>query len=95
MAEVKITPKISCDNCGFVADKINYAERGGFAKSADKFDKPRDWGSCRIEGSRDADSYGNKERLDFTDLCPKCAHSLFVCAAGLFADIREEKEDEG
>lgn len=92
MADVKIIPKIQCDNCGFVQDKINYAERGGFAKNENKYDKPREWGGCTMEGARDADAYGNKERLDMSDLCPRCASNALNGAAAALAVIRNERE---
>jgi hypothetical protein len=88
MAEVKIIPRISCDNCGAVVDKKADTYSSGKAQT---YSKPRDWGSCRIEGVRDGDIYGNKERLDFTDLCPDCAHSVFIHAAGALADRRREE----
>ena len=75
MADVNITPKISCDNCGAVEDKVFNTV---YSK---EFVKPRTWGSCRIEGTRSVDSYGGRERLDFTDLCPKCADAIISAAA--------------
>jgi hypothetical protein len=93
MAEVKIIPKVSCDNCGIVIDKLadKYSIGAGGAQA---YSRPREWGSCRIEGTRDGDIYGNKERLDFADLCPDCAHSVFIHAAGALADRRRENDDE-
>lgn len=91
MAEVKIVPKISCDNCGLVIDK--QAIEMTINSKAQEYRRPREWGSCRIEGTRDGDIYGNKERLDFTDLCPDCAHSVFIHAAGALADRRRESDE--
>lgn len=89
MAEVKIVPKISCDNCGLVIDK-QAVESFRNNSLSDEYRKPRDWGSCRIEGTRDADAYGNKERLDFTDLCPECAAILINNGAKALARARGE-----
>ena len=66
MADVNIIPKVRCDNCGHIEEK----HKGQYDKA---YSRPRTWGSCRMEGSRATDSYGSKSRLDFTDLCPKCA----------------------
>lgn len=92
MAEVKIVPRISCDNCGFTEEKV--AVEHYTPKIETVYRKPKDWGECHIQGSRAADIYGLRERLDYSDLCPECAHKLFVCSAGLLADIREEKNGE-
>jgi len=86
MADVNITPRISCDNCGLTVDK--HLEQLGTNKS---FKKPRDWGSLKIEGSRSADSYGGKDRLDFTDLCPKCATAALEAAASVLKTTRGEE----
>lgn len=92
MAEVKIIPRISCDNCGAVVDKKADTYSSGKAQT---YSKPRDWGSCRIEGTRDADSYGNKERLSFTDLCPECATHIIRAAARAASERRGEYRDGG
>lgn len=89
MAEVKIVPKIQCDNCGAVAEKTGH-ESYMAGKVGINYQKPRDWGGCRIEGHRDADAYGGKARLDMTDLCPKCAEALIVAASRTLADRRRE-----
>ncbi|MFL5015436.1 MAG: hypothetical protein ACJ8EW_04450 [Rhizobium sp.] len=86
MADVNITPRISCDNCGLTVDK--QLEQLGTNKS---FKKPRTWGSLKIEGSRSADSYGGKDRLDFTDLCPKCATAALEAAASVLKTTRGEE----
>ncbi|NKM69201.1 hypothetical protein [Rhizobium laguerreae] len=86
MADVNITPRISCDNCGLTVDK--QLEQLGTNKS---FKKPRTWGALKIEGSRSADSYGGKDRLDFTDLCPKCATAALEAAASVLKTTRGEE----
>lgn len=85
MADVNITPRISCDNCGLTVDK-----QVEFPSVNKKFQRPRDWGSLKIEGSRSADSYGGKEKLDFIDLCPKCATAALDAAASVLKKMRGE-----
>ncbi len=83
MADVKIIPKISCDNCGLTVEKDVVANSRDYRK-------PKPWGSCRMEGSRDVDSYGGKSRLDFTDLCPECADAALNAAASALKARRGE-----
>lgn len=90
MADVEIIPKISCDNCGATVEKTGHKDYSGGGMASVKYSKPKDWGSCRIEGTRDADAYGNKERLDFTDLCPLCATAILKAAALAAKDRRAE-----
>lgn len=63
MAEVTITPRIRCDNCGFVQDKEGAGK---------EYRKPRRWGSAVIFSGRGQDGYPPEE-LRFIDLCPDCA----------------------
>ncbi|MBB3521095.1 hypothetical protein [Rhizobium sp. BK456] len=86
MADVNITPRISCDNCGHTVDK---QQEGSYTSRS--FKKPRDWGSLKIEGSRNVDSYGGKDRLDLTDLCPKCATAALDAAASVLKTTRGEE----
>lgn len=86
MAEVKITPRISCDNCGFTEDK-KFDQ--GYSKD---WHRPKSWGGCKIE-SYSTDSYGSKERMDFTDLCPKCAKALIDAAGEALRLARGEGSD--
>lgn len=81
MADVPSIPRISCDNCGLTVDKVKYA----YDK---EFKKPREWGSCRIEGTRGIDSYGGKDRIDMTDLCPDCANIAITAAARVLKEKR-------
>lgn len=84
MADVNITPRISCDNCGLTVDKE-------FRDRTDKsYFKPRTWGSLKIEGSRSTDSYGGKDKLDMIDLCPKCATAALDAAASALKKMRGE-----
>lgn len=87
MAEVKITPKIQCDNCGAVEEKAADTVMG---RSSPTYSRPRTWGSCKIEGGRSTDSYGGKGRLDFTDLCPSCANAAIDAAAAALKSCRRE-----
>lgn len=89
MADVDITPKIRCDNCGQVEEKA--ASGSGRSRS---FSKPRIWGSVRMEGGRSTDSYGGKSRLDFTDLCPRCANAALDAAAEALRITREAEANE-
>lgn len=90
MADVDIIPKISCDNCGRTVEK---QQEGSYTSRS--FKKPRDWGSLKIEGSRSSDSYGGKERLDFIDLCPKCATIAVDAAAAALKAARGEDDANG
>lgn len=91
MADVKVIPKIQCDNCGLVEEKT--ATASFIAGKPIEYAKPKTWGSCRMEGTRDRDEYGNKERLDMADLCPRCASAALNEAANALANIRKEKTD--
>lgn len=86
MADVNVTPRIRCDNCGQMADK----ETGGYGSKT--FARPRAWGSARIEGSRSSDSYGGKSRVDYGDLCPACAQAAYEAAAEALKLQRGESE---
>lgn len=90
MADVDIIPKICCDNCGRTVEK----SQSGTGPSR-SFKKPTMWGSCRMEGGRDEDSYGRKNRLDFTDLCPSCANVAIDAAAAALKLARNEDDDNG
>lgn len=83
MADVDITPKIRCDNCGKVEEKTVSGSR-----TSRSFTKPRAWGSARMEGGRSSDSYGGKARLDFTDLCPQCANAALDAASKTLKALR-------
>lgn len=83
MADVNVVPRICCDNCGKTVDK----HQSGTGPSA-TFSKPSMWGSCRIEGGRDVDSYGMKSRITFGDLCPECANAAIDAAAAALKAAR-------
>lgn len=83
MADVNIVPRISCDNCGSTEDKrLKFNSRD--------YEKPGNWGSCKIEGSRSVDSYGGKDRVVFIDLCPKCAQAAADAASVALKKTRGE-----
>lgn len=88
MADVQITPRIQCDNCGFTEAKTPHDEYGKVRGVV--YRKPKTWGGCSMEGTRDADAYGNKERLDMSDLCPVCASNALNAAAKALALVRED-----
>lgn len=92
MADVNITPKIRCDNCGETAEK---QVQGSYTSRS--FHKPRLWGSMKAEGGRiSQQTYGTgKERLDFTDLCPKCAEAALVAASDALKARRTQDTGEG
>lgn len=85
MAEVDIIPKIRCDNCGLTVEKTQQG-----AHSSRSFLKPRAWGGVKAEGGRSTDSYGGKSRLDFTDLCERCANAALDAAAAALKKARSE-----
>lgn len=74
MAEVPITPRIRCDNCGLVTDKEPQLS------DRKQFGKPRRWGSLVIESGRGQQGYPS-EALRFIDLCPSCATIAHDAAA--------------
>jgi hypothetical protein len=90
MADVKLTPRVRCDNCGATADKVH---RDKLPPS--DWVRPREWGSMKAEGGRICQqTYGTgKERLDFTDLCPRCAEAAFNAAAEALIKTRSEGFD--
>jgi hypothetical protein len=88
MAEVDIIPKIRCDNCGLTVEKIVSGSH-----SSRQFSKPRAWGTCKMEGGRSSDSYGGKARLDFSDLCQRCANAALDAAAAALEKARSEGFD--
>ena len=83
MADVNTIPKICCDNCGLTVDKQN-----GSLGDKPSYQKPRIWGSLKIEGGRSTDSYGGKTRMGFTDLCPNCANIALDAAAAALSVLR-------
>lgn len=80
MADVAITPKIRCDNCGTTVEK--QAGAGG------NFHKPRRWGALTIESGRGQQGYPG-EHLRFVDLCPSCATGAHDAAAARLAELRK------
>jgi hypothetical protein len=92
MADVKVIPKIQCDNCGAVEDKVE-VPRFVPSKDPTEYAKPRNWGACRIEGRDARDIYGEKEHLAMPDLCPRCAKAVLNEAANALANIRRENTD--
>jgi hypothetical protein len=81
MADVNITPRISCDNCAVTVDKV--FDSGSWRK-------PKLWGSLKIEGGR-TDSYGVKGQLAFTDLCQECALAAMNSASTALKARRGEE----
>lgn len=90
MADVSLIPKVRCDNCGTIADKTR---RNTNPKS--DWVRPLVWGGMKAEGGRICkQTYGTgKERLDFIDLCPKCAEAAFEAAAKALEKARGEGFD--
>lgn len=81
MADVKIAPKIRCDNCGFVQEKEFYSSA---------YQKPRQWGSAALSSGRLQDGYPPEE-LRFIDLCPTCAKLAHDTVAKALAVRRGEE----
>lgn len=90
MADVDQIPKIRCDNCGRTTEKAVHG-----AHTSRTFHKPKSWGSMKaIGGPGSADNYGDgKSRLDFIDLCPKCAEVALQAAGDALAKARGEGFD--
>lgn len=81
MTDVVMTPQIRCDNCGAVDNKI---------RADGSWVKPRTWGNLHVEGAKNTQAYGLKDRLAFVDLCPKCAGKAFEAASEAMKQAREE-----
>jgi len=84
MADVQITPRIRCDNCGLTADKE-------FLMGGPR--KPRRWGALTAESGRGMDGYP-AEHLRFIDLCPSCATGAHDAAAARLKELRAEPSPE-
>ena len=85
MADVNITPKIQCDNCGGISEK---AQQGtGPSRS---FHKPSNWGACKIEGGNDTNAYGGKNKIAMADLCEACANVVIEAAGKALQERRRE-----
>lgn len=82
MADVNLTPRVRCDNCGLTEDKTLRGK---------EWSRPRSWGAIRAEGSRNTDSYGGKDRMVLADLCPTCAQVALDAAADALRLKREGK----
>ena len=63
MADVAITPRVRCDNCGTTADKVQPVNSTGI------WERPPDWGSARVDPTHRG-TYPNN--IGMTDLCPHC-----------------------
>lgn len=87
MASINVIPKIRCDNCGLTVEQQRRS-----ATIAD-YTKQSMWGSCKMEGGRSTDSYGGKARLDFVDLCERCANAALDAAATALEKTRSEGFD--
>ena len=79
MANVQIVPQIRCDNCGFITEEVVITS---------EYQRPREWGSCRMEGSKSVNAYGGKDTLAFVDLCPKCANAAITAASSVLKGVR-------
>lgn len=88
MADVNVTPRIRCDNCGRTEDKVRRDKL-----PPHDWSKPSNWGGMKAEGSRSTSSYGGKERLDFTDLCPLCAQGALDAVHAFLEKTRSEGFD--
>lgn len=92
MADVVQIPKIQCDGCGVIIDK---AEKKTYLQGKPKeYERPNDWGACRIDGSRNVDEYGNREKLYLLDLCPGCATAALYGAAKAIRERKMENEKD-
>ena len=87
MADVNVTPRIRCDNCGHTKDKVRPKTAG---VGSPIYGKPDNWGSVHIVGGISKGAYGGKDRIDMTDLCPECANA----AISGMAKILEERRNE-
>lgn len=85
MADVNITPRIRCDNCGHTEDKIVFGPQNERAIA-----RPKSFGFAKLQGARATDSYGGVERLDFPDLCLECANAALDAAAAALKARRGE-----
>lgn len=80
MADVNITPRIRCDNCGRVTDKERRFE---------KYEKPRGWGSIKIDCL--AGTY--PPHITMSDICPACFSAAYKAAGDALSKRRAEGFD--
>lgn len=86
MADVKTAPRIRCDNCGDVRDKVAGSLDGNYVK-------PGTWGELRMVTGRKTDDYGGVEKLVFPDLCEKCARAAGEAVHAVLLKLRGEGFD--
>lgn len=77
MADVNPTPRIRCDNCGAMADKVSKT-------MPPAWERPSGWGSVRVDPTVSG-MYPN--RIAMTDLCPDCLKAVHG-AVGAALEIR-------
>lgn len=82
-----LAPRIRCDNCGSVSDKQKPTISDG------KYTAPSSWGNIHAVGGGFIADYGAKARLDFSDLCEKCAKVALDAAAAALEKARSEGFD--
>lgn len=80
-ADVSVTPRIRCDNCGFTTDK----EPIGPGRERE-FRKPPKWGSAKLDTGF-ACNY--PEHIAMTDLCPKCADAAYKAVGDALKACRD------
>ncbi len=85
MANITLAPLVRCDNCGATVDQVK-------AQGEQRFVRPSGWGSINAIGARSTDTYGGRDKIAFTDLCPKCAQAALDAAAGALKKIREASD---
>jgi hypothetical protein len=78
MADVKIIPRISCDNCGIVVEKR--ITGGSYAK-------PEDWGSVSVSATQRG-TYPNDIRMN--DLCINCLEKVHTAVTHALKSARQE-----
>lgn len=88
MADVTVAPRIRCDNCGTIEDKVVRTSGEGMG-----YARPKDWGTMQAIAGSHQGAYGGNARLDFHDLCCLCADAAYRSAAAALERRRSEGFD--
>ncbi len=83
MADVKIIPRVRCDNCSVTAEK----ELDLFKKD---YERPRAWGQLNLTPANYGSQYPDHVRMN--DLCPACLRALHNAVGEA---LRARRKEEG
>lgn len=80
MADVKIIPRVRCDNCSVTAEKD---------LSGKDYRTPRTWGSVSVDPTDLGSNYPNTIRMK--DLCAACLKAVHVAVGEALCARRKEE----